>query len=129
MTEHDTDITAQPDGPYIVRELPLLRRRTVVTEHGEPITTETTAHLDTRAVYALCRCGQSANKPFCDGAPRTRRIRRHRRCDDDQLRRTRHHLLRHTTRRTRRPLDLRPRRLLRQPRHQRLERDRRLGHR
>lgn len=68
MTEHDTDITAQPDGPYIVRDLPLVRRRSVVTEHGEPITTETTAHLDTRAVYALCRCGQSANKPFCDGA-------------------------------------------------------------
>ncbi|MFZ4719664.1 MAG: CDGSH iron-sulfur domain-containing protein [Ilumatobacteraceae bacterium] len=61
------DVTVQPDGPYVVRGLPLVRRRTVESEHGEPITTETTARLDTRAVYALCRCGASANKPFCDG--------------------------------------------------------------
>jgi len=56
-TETDTGITAQPNGPYVVRDLPLVRRRTVFTEHGEPITTQTTASLDTRAVYALCRCG------------------------------------------------------------------------
>jgi CDGSH-type Zn-finger protein len=68
MTEHDTNITPQPDGPYNDRAVPLVRRRNVVTEHGEPTTTETTAHLETRAVDALCRCGQSANKPFCDGA-------------------------------------------------------------
>ena len=68
MAEPDADIVVQPDGPYIVRDLPLVRRRAVVTEHGEPITTETTSQLETRAVYALCRCGQSASKPFCDGA-------------------------------------------------------------
>jgi CDGSH-type Zn-finger protein len=66
--EPTPDVTVQPDGPYVVRSVPLVRRRTVVTEHGEPITTETTAQLHTRAVYALCRCGASDSKPFCDGS-------------------------------------------------------------
>ncbi len=68
MSEPTADITVQPDGPYVVRGLPLVRRRTVESEHGEPLTTETTARFDTRAVYSLCRCGASARKPFCDGS-------------------------------------------------------------
>ena len=62
------NVQVKPNGPYLVTGVPLVRRRTVCTEHGEPITTETTERFETRAVYALCRCGQSANKPFCDGA-------------------------------------------------------------
>lgn len=61
-------ITAAPDGPLIVDGgLPLYRRRAVHSEHGEPLAWETTEQVETRSRYALCRCGGSANKPFCDG--------------------------------------------------------------
>ncbi len=57
-----------PDGPYLVQgSVPLKRRRTVRSEHDEPVAWETTAVLETGERYALCRCGQSSNKPFCDG--------------------------------------------------------------
>jgi CDGSH-type Zn-finger protein len=62
-------ITAAPDGPYLVSgNVPLYRRRAVHSEHGEPLTWITTGVLEPRERYALCRCGQSANKPYCDGA-------------------------------------------------------------
>ena len=69
MTEpdHTPGVHVQPDGPYLVRDTPLARRREVVSENGEPMTWQTVEQVDTRAVYALCRCGGSANKPFCDG--------------------------------------------------------------
>ena len=61
-------ITAAPNGPLLVSgEIPLYRRRAVESEHGEPLVWETTARLPSRGRYALCRCGQSANRPFCDG--------------------------------------------------------------
>ena len=37
------------------------------SELGEPMTWTTTSTLQTNDRYALCRCGQSSNKPFCDG--------------------------------------------------------------
>ncbi len=48
-------IEAAPDGPYLVKGLEKLKN-----SKGESLTT--------KAVVALCRCGGSANKPFCDGA-------------------------------------------------------------
>ncbi len=61
-------ITAAPDGPLLVSgAVPLYRRRAVESEHGEPLAWETTEQLETRERYALCRCGQSERKPFCDG--------------------------------------------------------------
>jgi len=60
-------VRVQPDGPYVVRGTPLVRRRQVHSEHGEPMTWQTVEQLETREVYALCRCGGSADKPFCDG--------------------------------------------------------------
>ena len=38
-----------------------------MSEHGEPLTWKKGGVLDTADVYRLCRCGQSSNKPFCDG--------------------------------------------------------------
>lgn len=46
-------ITPTPNGPYVVKHLEHLANR-----HGA---------IDTRESVALCRCGGSANKPFCDG--------------------------------------------------------------
>jgi CDGSH-type Zn-finger protein len=61
-------ITAAANGPLLVSgNLPLYRRRPVESEHGEPLTWETTELIETKDRYALCRCGQSARKPFCDG--------------------------------------------------------------
>ena len=55
MTEPHLTITAYPDGPLIVRGALELR-----TIGGEPIRV-------TRRTVALCRCGLSTIKPFCDG--------------------------------------------------------------
>jgi CDGSH-type Zn-finger protein len=49
-------ITALDDGPYLVKG-PL----TLLDAEGNEFGAE-------RATVALCRCGGSANKPFCDGA-------------------------------------------------------------
>jgi CDGSH-type Zn-finger protein len=47
-------ITCSPDGPYIVKGLAQLSN-----SKGEKLAIEPTV--------ALCRCGGSASKPFCDG--------------------------------------------------------------
>ena len=48
-------ITACPDGPLLVRG-----EVDVLDAAGEPIPR-------TRKTFALCRCGVSTIKPFCDG--------------------------------------------------------------
>ena len=49
-------ITACPDGPLLVRgDLALF------DEDGEPLQAN-------RRTFALCRCGASAIRPFCDGS-------------------------------------------------------------
>lgn len=61
-------ITAAPNGPLLVQgDVPLYRRRAVHSEHGEPLAWETTERVETGTRYALCRCGGSTQKPFCDG--------------------------------------------------------------
>ncbi len=61
-------ITAKANGPLVVTgSVALYRRRAVHSEHGEPLAWQTTARLDAGERYALCRCGESARKPFCDG--------------------------------------------------------------
>lgn len=47
-------IECKPNGPYLVKNLDDLR-----DGRGAPI--------ETKPVMALCRCGGSGNKPFCDG--------------------------------------------------------------
>ena len=47
-------IECRPNGPYLVKGELAVRNSA-----GEAIATE--------AVFALCRCGGSSNKPFCDG--------------------------------------------------------------
>lgn len=62
-------IKIQPDGPYLVSgDLPLSEMAPVHTYNGEPVDWHRTEEAAVpRDVYALCRCGASAGKPFCDG--------------------------------------------------------------
>lgn len=48
-------IQCRTDGPYLVKEVVEL-----IDAAGNPVAHE--------AVFALCRCGGSASKPFCDGS-------------------------------------------------------------
>ena len=47
------NITLTPDGPYLVKDL-----ENFANQSGP---------IETKKTLALCRCGGSANKPFCDG--------------------------------------------------------------
>ena len=65
-------ITVRPNGPYLVSgSPPIHRRRQVTSEHDEPMTWQTTVELESKPVVALCRCGGSSTKPFCDGTHAT----------------------------------------------------------
>jgi len=52
-SEKKTSITPTPDGPYVVKDL-----ENFANQKGP---------IETKETMALCRCGGSANKPFCDG--------------------------------------------------------------
>ncbi len=56
------------DGPYIVTGgLPLSEQWIVTNAGKETIEYREGKKFPPQPQYALCRCGQSANKPFCDG--------------------------------------------------------------
>jgi CDGSH-type Zn-finger protein len=61
-------IRVAPNGPLVVEgPVAMYRRRMIESEHGEPLTWETTEQLPTSGRTVLCRCGDSGRKPFCDG--------------------------------------------------------------
>jgi CDGSH-type Zn-finger protein len=75
MSEDTTGaaITIMPNGPYLVTGgVPLTQRYAAMSTHGEPLAWDPVGaeaqERETQAKYALCRCGQSKNKPFCDGS-------------------------------------------------------------
>jgi CDGSH-type Zn-finger protein/rubrerythrin len=62
-------IRIRPDGPYIVEgDVPLRVKRRVFSENREALTWKSGETLRERGPYALCRCGRSESKPFCDGS-------------------------------------------------------------
>ena len=52
----ETTITVRPNGPYLVKG-----SFQILDADGNEFKSE-------REQVALCRCGDSANKPFCDGS-------------------------------------------------------------
>jgi CDGSH-type Zn-finger protein len=63
-------ISVLKDGPFVVYgQVPLRRKRKIVSNpERQSLTWETGPELATEATYALCRCGRSSSKPFCDGS-------------------------------------------------------------
>jgi CDGSH-type Zn-finger protein len=68
-SEHATGkIEVLKDGPYLVSGgLPLSEQHIVTNAEGESLDYRAGKEYPRLAQYALCRCGQSGNKPFCDG--------------------------------------------------------------
>jgi CDGSH-type Zn-finger protein len=61
-------ITVTKDGPYTVSGGPPLSKQTIGSNsEGESVDWRPGEAIAARAPYFLCRCGQSARKPFCDG--------------------------------------------------------------
>jgi len=61
-------VSVSPNGPYMVSGSVPLSRQTIGTDaEGGSERWEQGETIPTRASYALCRCGHSNTKPFCDG--------------------------------------------------------------
>jgi CDGSH-type Zn-finger protein len=61
-------IEVTKDGPYLVSGGPPLSEQWIVTnDEGDSLDYREGKKYAAQADYALCRCGQSGNKPFCDG--------------------------------------------------------------
>jgi CDGSH-type Zn-finger protein len=61
-------ITVTKNGPYIVTgNVPLVQEEICNDAEGYCRTWRKTKEFPTVEQYALCRCGHSKNKPFCDG--------------------------------------------------------------
>lgn len=61
-------VVVAENGPYLVSGgIPLIKEVAVVGKDGQPEKWEIKETYPYQENYALCRCGQSKNMPFCDG--------------------------------------------------------------
>lgn len=68
MADENPRIEVTEDGPYVVSGQLPLRVETIVSDDAdESIEWQSGREFDHKESYALCRCGHSSNKPFCDG--------------------------------------------------------------
>jgi CDGSH-type Zn-finger protein len=68
MTDGPGKIVVSENGPYLVSGgLPLSRAAIGANAAGDSIDWVAEGAVAGRDSYALCRCGQSSHKPFCDG--------------------------------------------------------------
>ena len=67
-TKKICSIKVAKNGPYIVSgNIPLFSMIIQCGKNGIPEQWVIGKKMKTSETYALCRCGQSKNKPFCDG--------------------------------------------------------------
>ena len=72
MANARTKVVVSKDGPYIVTGNAPLAKQVIGTDaDGGSETWEQGEIYPTQEKYALCRCGQSKKKPFCDGTHAT----------------------------------------------------------
>ena len=68
MTPQQPTITIKPNGPYLVTgDLPLAIQTIATDSEGDSVAWEEGRTIAHEATFALCRCGKSSKKPFCDG--------------------------------------------------------------
>lgn len=68
IPENSMKITVSKNGPYIVTgRVPLIVSEICLDEEGQCRNWREVKKYPLRERYALCRCGHSGNKPFCDG--------------------------------------------------------------
>src|SRR3990170_6157473 len=61
-------ITVSKNGPYLVSGgVPVLRQTIIADSEGTALEWRDEAKFPLQEKCGLCRCGQSKNKPFCDG--------------------------------------------------------------
>lgn len=61
-------IKVSQNGPYLVSgNLPVNEEEYEFDEYGVPLKTVNVKQYPLKESFALCRCGHSQNKPFCDG--------------------------------------------------------------
>ncbi len=64
----NAQITVTENGPYLVNgDLPVAEQHIVINEEGDSLEWREGKQVPHEAQFALCRCGHSRNKPFCDG--------------------------------------------------------------
>ena len=67
MPEDERRIRVTEDGPYqVYGPVPVVRVAQVETDLGEPVDWTEPEPLQAGRRFALCRCGRSKTKPFCD---------------------------------------------------------------
>lgn len=61
-------VIVSKNGPYLVSGNLLLEKETIVSDNdGNSVEWRKGEKYPNKESYALCRCGQSKNKPYCDG--------------------------------------------------------------
>lgn len=69
MANKKGKIRVAKNGPYIVSgKLPLAKEIIVADANGDSVAYKKGGKYECPDEYALCRCGASMNKPFCDGS-------------------------------------------------------------